>query len=54
MTVHLFRRHYTSLIALPWAFQQNAGLARFGVSWLARLLIRLRGLGVGIARRRYE
>jgi hypothetical protein len=44
----------TCLITLTWAFQQNAGLPRFDVSWVAPLLIFLWGLGVGIAKRRYE
>ena len=44
----------TCLITLTWAFQQNAGLPRFDVSWVAPLLILLWGLGLGIAKRRYE
>ena len=44
----------TCLITLTWAFQQNAGLPRFDVSWVAPLLIGLWGVGVGIAKRRYE
>ena len=44
----------TCLITLTWAFQQNAGLPRFDVSWVAPLLIMLWGLGLGIAKRRYE
>lgn len=44
----------TCLITLTWAFQQNAGLPRFEVSWVAPLLILLWGLGLGIAKRRYE
>src|ERR1035438_10840516 len=44
----------TCLITLTWAFQQNAGLPRFDVSWVAPLLVLLWGLGVGIAKRRYE
>jgi hypothetical protein len=44
----------TCLITLTWAFQQNAGLPRFDVSWVAPLLILLWGVGVGIAKRRYE
>jgi hypothetical protein len=44
----------TCLITLTWAFQQNAGLPRFDVSWVAPLLIILWGLGLGIASRRYE
>ena len=44
----------TCLITLTWAFQQNAGLPRFDVSWVAPLLILLWGIGVGIAKRRYE
>jgi hypothetical protein len=43
----------TCLITLTWAFQQNAGLPRFDVSWVAPLLIMLWGLGLGIAKRRY-
>ncbi len=39
----------TCLITLTWAFQQNAGLPRFDVSWVAPLLIFLWGIGVGIA-----
>jgi hypothetical protein len=44
----------TCLITLTWAFQQNAGLPRFDVGWVAPLLIALWGIGVGIAKRRYE
>ncbi len=44
----------TCLITLTWAFQQNAGLPRFDVSWVAPVLIMLWGLGLGIAKRRYE
>ena len=44
----------TCLITLTWAFQQNAGLPRFDVSWVAPLLIGLWGVGVGLAKRRYE
>ena len=44
----------TCLITLTWAFQKNAGLPRFDVSWVAPLLIALWGIGVGIAKRRYE
>jgi hypothetical protein len=44
----------TCLITLTWAFQQNAGLPRFDVSWVAPLLIMLWGVGLGIAKRRYE
>lgn len=44
----------TCFITLTWAFQQNAGLPRFDVSWVAPLLILLWGVGLGIARRRYE
>lgn len=44
----------TCLITLTWAFQQNAGLPRFDVSFVAPLLILLWGLGLGIAKRRYE
>lgn len=44
----------TCLITLTWAFQQNAGLPRFDVSWVAPLLIVLWGIGVGIASRRYQ
>lgn len=44
----------TCLITLTWAFQQNAGLPRFDVSWVAPLLIFLWGIGVGIAKRRYQ
>jgi len=44
----------TCFITLTWAFQQNAGLPRFDVSWVAPLLIMLWGLGLGIARRRYQ
>jgi hypothetical protein len=44
----------TCLITLTWAFQQNAGLPRFDVSWVAPLLILLWSLGLGIAKRRYE
>ena len=44
----------TCLITLTWAFQQNAGLPRFDVSFVAPLLIMLWGIGLGIAKRRYE
>lgn len=44
----------TCLITLTWAFQQNAGLPRFDVSWVAPLLMFLWGIGVGIAKRRYQ
>ena len=44
----------TCFITLTWAFQQNAGLPRFDVSWVAPPLIALWGIGVGIAKRRYE
>jgi len=44
----------TCLITLTWAFQQNAGLPRFDVSWVAPLLILLWGLGLRIAKRRYQ
>jgi hypothetical protein len=44
----------TCLITLTWAFQQNAGLPRFDVSFVAPLLILLWSLGLGIARRRYQ
>jgi hypothetical protein len=44
----------TCLVTLTWAFQQNAGLPRFDVSWVAPLLILLWGIGLGIAKRRYE
>lgn len=44
----------TCFITLTWAFQQNAGLPRFDVSWVAPLLIMLWGFGLGIAKRRYE
>ena len=44
----------TCFITLTWAFQQNAGLPRFDVSWVAPLLIALWGVGLGVAKRRYE
>jgi hypothetical protein len=44
----------TCFITLTWAFQQNAGLPRFDVSWVAPLLIFLWSIGLGIAKRRYE
>lgn len=44
----------TCLITLTWAFQQNAGLPRFDVSFVAPLLILLWGLGLAIAKRRYQ
>jgi hypothetical protein len=44
----------TCLITLIWAFQQNAGLPRFDVNWVAPLLILPWGLGLGIAKRRYQ
>jgi hypothetical protein len=42
------------LITLTWAFQQNAGLPRFDLNWVAPLVILLWGLGLGIAKRRYH
>ena len=44
----------TCFITLTWAFQQNAGLPRFDVSWVAPLLIALWGFGLRIAKGRYE
>ena len=44
----------TCLITLTWAFQQNAGLPRFDVSFVAPLLILLWGLGLCVAKRRYQ
>jgi hypothetical protein len=44
----------TCLITLTWAFQQNAGLPRFDVSFVAPLLILLWALGLAIAKRRYQ
>ena len=44
----------TCLITLTWAFQQNAGLPRFDVSLVAPMLIALWGIGLQIARRRYQ
>ena len=44
----------TCFITLTWAFQQNAGLPQFDVSWVAPLLILLWGVGLGIAKRRYQ
>ena len=44
----------TCLITLTWAFQQNAGLPRFDVSWVAPLLIMLWSLSLAIAKRRYQ
>jgi len=44
----------TCLITLAWAFQPNAGLPRFDVSFVAPLLILLWGLGLAIAKRRYQ
>ena len=44
----------TCFVTLTWAFQQNAGLPRFDVSWVAPLLIFLWGIGTGIAKRRYQ
>jgi hypothetical protein len=44
----------TCLITLTWAFQQNAGLPRFDVSWVAPLLVLLWGFGLRIAKRRYQ
>ena len=44
----------TCFITLTWAFQQNAGLPRFDVSWVAPLLILLWGFGLAVAKRRYE
>jgi hypothetical protein len=44
----------TCFITLTWAFQQNAGLPRFDVSFVAPLLIGLWGVGLCIARRRYQ
>ena len=44
----------TCLITLTWAFQQNAGLPRFDVAWVAPLLILLWSLGLAVAKRRCE
>lgn len=44
----------TCLITLTWAFQENAGLPRFEVSFVTPLLVLLWGLGLAIARRRYQ
>lgn len=44
----------TCLITLTWAFQENAGLPRFDVSFVAPLLVLLWGLGLATARRRYQ
>ena len=44
----------TCLITLTWAFQESAGLPRFDVSFVAPLLVLLWGLGLAIARRRYQ
>ncbi len=44
----------TCFITLTWAFQQNAGLPRFDISFVAPLLILLWGIGIAIAKRRYE
>jgi hypothetical protein len=44
----------TCLITLTWAFQQNAGLPRFDVSFVAPLLALLWGLGLCVAKRRYQ
>ena len=44
----------TCLITLTWAFQQNAGLPRFDVSFVAPLLVLLWGLGLSVAKRRYQ
>jgi hypothetical protein len=44
----------TCLITLTWAFQQNAGLPRFDVSFVAPLLVLLWGLGLFVAKRRYQ
>jgi len=44
----------TCLITLTWAFQENAGLPRFDVSFVAPLLVLLWGLGLAIAKRRYQ
>jgi len=44
----------TFLITLTWAFQQNAGLPRFDVSFVAPLLILMWSLGLFIAKRRYQ
>lgn len=44
----------TCLITLTWAFQQNAGLPRFDVSFVAPLLALLWGLGLCAAKRRYQ
>lgn len=44
----------TCLITLTWAFQQNAGLPHFDVSFVAPLLVLLWGLGLAIASRRYS
>jgi hypothetical protein len=44
----------TCLITLTWASQQNAGLPRFDVSFVAPLLVLLWGLGLYLAKRRYR
>ena len=44
----------TCLITLTWAFQQSAGLPRFDVSFVAPLLVLLWGLGLCVAKRRYQ
>lgn len=43
----------TCFITLTWAFQQNTGLPRFDVSWVASMRIALWGIGVEMAKRRY-
>jgi hypothetical protein len=44
----------TCLITLTWAFQQTAGLPRLDVSFVAPLLVLLWGLGLFVAKRRYQ
>ena len=44
----------TCLITLTWDLQQNAGLPRFDVIFIAPLLILLWTLGLCIAKRRYQ
>jgi len=44
----------TCLISLSWGFLQDAGLPRADVIWVPLLLVLLWGIGLNMARRRYQ
>jgi hypothetical protein len=44
----------TCLISLTWGFLQDAGLPRADVIWVPLLLVLLWGIGLNMARRRYQ